>query len=43
MNTQVNSFYTENVRIIANKFVKDDKNSIAPLNWLVGKGGFTDR
>ena len=33
-------FYTENVRIIANKFVKDDKNSIAPLNWLVGKGGF---
>ena len=33
-------FYTENVRIIANKFVKNDKNSIAPLNWLVGKGGF---
>lgn len=28
------------MRIIANKFVKNDKNSIAPLNWLVGKGGF---
>mgnify|MGYP000102078821 CR=1 FL=1 len=33
-------FYTENVRIIANKFIKNDKNCIDSLDWLVGKGEF---
>lgn len=33
-------FYTENVRIIANKLIKCDKGCMDKLNWIVGKGDF---